>query len=177
MNIYLTTFDSLSATYCNTQAVVNGSPSFCVKKANFLLTSPRKSLALHPTVPLIHTLILTSTHTLTVVHSQKQKQHMLSTHFSGMSLEDKVSLLGRDLRLCRKPVAHILLGLSIEMEGSSLNPSSPASKNSVITRKWYKIRIDGPRGGELLPHRKSLFGFLKSLLHLSYMFSKDYTED
>lgn len=53
------------------------------------------------------------------------------------------------------------------MEGSSLNPSPPASKNSIITIKWYKIRIDGLRRGELLPHRKSLFGFLKPLLHLS----------
>lgn len=38
--------------------------------------------------------------------------------------------------------------------------------------KWYKIRIEGPRGGELLPHRKSLFGFLKSLLHLSSGFEE-----
>lgn len=30
--------------------------------------------------------------------------------------------------------------------------------------------IDVPRRGELLPHRKSLFGFLKSLLHISYSF-------
>lgn len=59
------------------------------------------------------------------------------------------------------------------MEGSSLDPSPPASKNSVFRIKWYKIRIDGPRGGEsLLPHRKSLFGFLKSLLNLSQGFEK-----
>lgn len=106
--------------------MVNGSPSFCVKTA--LMISPGKSLALHPTVPLIRTLILTNTHTLTVAHSQEEKQHMLSTHISGMSLEDKVSLLGHGCGLCRKPVAHILLRLNIEMEGSSLNPSRPASK-------------------------------------------------
>lgn len=67
----------------------------------------------------------------------------------------------------RKPVTHILLCLNTEMEGVSINPSPPASKNSIIRIKWYKIRIDGPRGGELLPHRKSLFGFLKSLLCFS----------
>lgn len=90
---------------------------------------------------------------------------MLSTHISGMSLEDKVSLLGHGGHT-------ILLCLNIEMEGSSLDPSSPASKNSIFTIKWYKIRIDGLRGGELLPHRKSLFGFLRSLLHLLLGFEK-----
>lgn len=135
----------------------------CVKKANVFLISPGKSLALHPTVPLILPLFLTNTHTLTVAQSGSKTQ-MLSTRISGMSLEDKVSLLVEDF--CRKPVAHKLLCLNIKMKGISLNPSRPASKNSIIMIKWYKIRIDGPRRGELLPHRKSLFGFLTSLLHL-----------
>lgn len=56
--------------------MVNGSPSFCVKKASVLSISPGKSLALHPTVPLNHTLILTNTRTLTVALSQEEKRAM-----------------------------------------------------------------------------------------------------
>lgn len=104
----------------------------CVKKANLLSISPGKSLALHPTVPLIQTIILTNTHTLTAVHNQEQKQHMLSTHISGMILEDKVSLLGHDVRLCRKPVAHILFCLSTEMRVARWIPL-PLLQKSVIS--------------------------------------------
>lgn len=39
----------------------------------FLLISPGKSLALHPTVPLNHTLILINNHTLTVAHTQEER--------------------------------------------------------------------------------------------------------
>lgn len=122
-----------NATKCNTQAVVCQVRVFVWKKANVFLIGPGKSLALHSTVPLNHTIIFTNTHTLTVAHRQEEKQHMLSTHISGMNLEDNVSLLGHGWGLCRKPVAHILLCLNIEVEGSSLNPSPPASKNTIIT--------------------------------------------
>lgn len=70
-------FNGLIATQCNIKAVVNGSPSFCVKKANVLLNSPRSNLALHSTAAR-RTLLLTNTHTLTVAHSQEEKQHRLS---------------------------------------------------------------------------------------------------
>lgn len=58
------------------------------------------------------------------------------------------------------------------MKGILLNPSPPTLNNSINRIKWYKIRVDGPKGGELLPHWKSLFGFLKSFLHLSEGFTK-----
>lgn len=56
-------FNGLIATQCNIKAVVNGSPHFCVKKANVLLNSPRSNLALHSTAA-HHALLLTNTHTL-----------------------------------------------------------------------------------------------------------------
>lgn len=68
----------LIATQCNTEAAVNGSPRFCVSKANILLNSPRSNLALHSVVPLSHSPLLSCTHTLTVPHSQEEKERRIS---------------------------------------------------------------------------------------------------
>lgn len=67
---------------------------------------------------------------------------------SGMGLEDNVSLFEHGGGLCRQLVTLILLCLNIVMEDNSLIPSPPASYNSIIKIKWYKIKVDGPRGGE-----------------------------
>lgn len=65
-----------------------------------------------------------------------------------MGLEDNVSLFEHGAGLCRQLVPLMLLCLNIVMEGNSLIPSPPASYNSIIKINWYKIRVDGPRGGE-----------------------------
>lgn len=59
-----------------------------------------------------------------------------------------MSVLEHGGGLCRQLFTLILLCLNIVMEGNSLIPSPPASYNSIIKIKQYKIKVDGPRRGE-----------------------------